>query len=158
MSTDRSIKTTLGWRFWVAMSLFLLVLWLICSSFIALDQSREKDQRIDALIEGIRQQEEIAAEERLAASKERADLLQYTKALADRQRSLLAYLREEGVDIPLRFLKPLEAPRIVSSPTIAPRRHLKPRRPSSSPPVADTPGKSNPPAKGKPASPPKGRR
>ena len=143
MSSSTSMKKTVDWRFWIALSLFALVAWLVTSSFIALEQSREKDERIDTLIAGIRHQEEVAAQERLRASKERVALLRYTKSLAQRQRHILSYLDANGIELPTRFLEPVPAPRAARSPSGQERIQTQPQERRSPQPRVDRPGKSD---------------
>lgn len=143
MSSNTSIKKTLDWRFWIALSLCMLVLWLIMSSFIALSQSKEKDERIDTLISGLRHQEEVAANERLRAANERAALLEYTKALAQRQRQIMSYLNLHGVDLPVRLLEPIPAPRVKGSVAAGEKSSAAQRRSATGGSKSKSPGKSS---------------
>lgn len=142
MTSSTSVKKTLDWQFWTALSLFALVAWLVSSSFIALEQSKEKDERIDTLIAGLRHQEEVAADERLRAANERAALLEYTKALAQRQRQIMSYLNVHGVDLPVRLLEPIPAPRVKGDAPAGKRSTATQQRRSSGGSTSTAPGKS----------------
>lgn len=153
MTVISSIRKTVDWRFWIALSLAMLVCYLIFSSFVALNQGKAKDERIDQLISGIRVQEQRAADERVAATRERLALLEYTKALAQRQRELLAYLRAHGIDIPVRFLAPIPSPDLsaIGKGSSTGRKSVAPVRPKiTKAPLEDGhPGKSKPKGKAK---------
>ena len=104
---------------------------------------QQKDAQISALVR-TSEAKDVAAERAATAAAaaasdsaaNQAALLAYTKALADRQTSLLTWLRRNGIDLPVRYLSEITPPKIVREP--APKSSKKrstPRRP-------DLPGKS----------------
>lgn len=110
-------RGTFDWRFWLTLSLALMVLYLAYLGMVGVEESHEKDARIDALIASTEAKDAAAQLERRAASRERRiiannqdALLDYTRSLAERQVALLEYLHRHGIEIPARFTEPVKAP------------------------------------------------
>lgn len=97
------------------------------------EDAHTKDGQIEALIEAAETRDAEAAADRRIAAANQAELLEYTKSLAERQRRLLIWLRDNGIDIPTQFVVELPKPRVLQH---APRKK-KPRAGT-----VDRPGKS----------------
>lgn len=108
------------WKFWLSMTLAMCVGYLAFIGYAAVQDGREKDRQINALIRTAKEKDRaaerrdaLAARERIAAAEAQEALLAYTRSLANRQRAVLAYLRRNGVDLPVRLVEGIEPPRIV---------------------------------------------
>lgn len=134
----------IDWKFWLMLSLAMMVGYLVFVGYAAIEDGREKDRQNAALIRKLddkdRQAERAAVAATDAAARSAANqaaLLDYTKALADRQTALLAFLRRNGIDLPVKYVTTIPAPKVVKS---SPRsRKAVPRRTA---PRVDLPGKS----------------
>lgn len=118
----------------LAAALLLLVL---LAGWLLIDQQRqlaEGNGRTDTLISSLRDADHDAAQDRRTAARNQRALLDYTKALADRQDALLAYLRGHGIQLPARLVTVVPPPRIVTVP-----RHHRPSSKSSRPRSGSTP-------------------
>lgn len=109
------------WKFWLSMTLAMCVGYLAFIGYAAVQDGREKDRQINALIRTAKEKDRaaerrdaLAARERIAAAEVQEALLAYTRALADRQRAVLAYLRQNGIELPVRLVREVPAPRIAS--------------------------------------------
>lgn len=134
----------IDWKFWIALSMALMVGYLAFVGYAAVEDGREKDRQNAALIRKLddkdRQAERAATAATDAAARSAANqaaLLAYTKALADKQTSLLAFLRRNGIDLPVKYVTVIPPPKIVSQ--SAPKSRKAPRRTA---PRVDLPGKS----------------
>lgn len=112
------------WRFLVSLALVLLVFSLIFSGWTSVKQNEIKDDRIQELIVLSQDKDDQAARDRAVAAKYQAELLSYTKKLAERQFDILAYLRRHGIVLPARLISVIEAPQIPRS--ISPPKVNKP--------------------------------
>lgn len=144
------MRRTIDWRFFLALAFALMVTYLAYAGWAGIEESKDKDVRIDALIESSQAKDESALVERRIAARERrivasnqAALLDYTRSLARRQAALLAYLNRHGIEIPTRFVTPPTAPVLRD-----PSRAGQPNRPgggtggSNPPPTSSAPGNS----------------
>jgi len=132
MALDHSLHRTLDWRFLATLAFLLMVAYLVLTGVTAIQQDAKKDRQIDALIATAREDRAEAAEQQLV-------LLRRIDAYDARQRSLLAWLRRNGIDIPTRFVEVPATP--------AGRRPATPNppAPSTQPPQSvptTAPGKS----------------
>lgn len=140
----------IDWKFWLAFALALCVAYLAFIGYSAVQDGREKDRQINALIRTAENKDQAAARRDAAAAMDRqasaanqAALLDYTRALADRQAAIVTYLRDHGIELPVRFVRVIPAPKVANSGTGAkkqPRAHGPTRR--STAPAPDRPGKS----------------
>lgn len=138
----------IDWKFWLALSLAIMVGYLSFVGYAAVQDGREKDRQINALIRTAETKDASAARRDAAASAERAvaaenqrALLDYTKALAGRQHALLEWLRANGIDIPVRFVREIPAPKVAAPGPTKPRTH-RPSTKRSTAPADRRPGKS----------------
>lgn len=126
---------TFDWRFFVALAFAMMVAYFVYVGYSGVKSSEAKDNRVDALLAEVHEQDVTAAHERERAADNQQALLDYTKALAARQRSLLTYLQRHGIEIPNRYLVAVPAPRIVDPSTGKPTRP-HPQRHHAAPPPA----------------------
>jgi hypothetical protein len=126
----RRLARFLDWRFLFSLALLLLVAYLVFAGVEAARDNRAKGERIDVLVAELQRQHADAEADRRAAAAERAELLagqheleQQYSVLISRQSALLAWLREEGIEVPPRFDLPAATdPSASSVPRPAPRR------------------------------------
>ncbi|GAB2970359.1 hypothetical protein [Nocardioides montaniterrae] len=142
----RRVKIVAAWTAWSASAILVIGIllgllgWAVVSTQHASDR---RDRQIASLIQAVRDSDHDAARDRRTAAQNQRLLLDYTKALADRQDALLTYLRAHGIHVPARFITEVPAPRIV---TIHPHRGPSPKHSgggtSSRSPRPTGPGKS----------------
>lgn len=140
----------IDWKFWLSLTLAMCVAYLAFIGYSAVQDGREKDRQINALIQtaeakdrAAERRDAAAARERTTAAEAQKALLDYTRALADRQAAILAYLRAHGVHLPTRLVREIPSP-AVAQPKSS-RHHRSGRRSgrvSSSSGGVDRPGKS----------------
>jgi hypothetical protein len=156
---------TLDWRFWLALACAVMVAYLSFVGYSGVKASQVKDERIDHLIESLDSRSRQGAvdraqaaddraqarEDREAAQRERRALTGYIERLSGRQQELLAWLDENGIEIPTRFLSVVEPPRIlVRQPKDTSPKPSQNKKPSQNEKPEDTsPGKSGTKGKGK---------
>jgi hypothetical protein len=127
-----------------AVALLLIVLLACWQVAWQRETVHEKDRQINALIR-ISQGKDADAEraataadqDRATAAANQAALLDYTRALADRQHALLEWLRANGIEIPTRYVVEIRPPKVVKQS----RPHSK-RAPADRSQKRDLPGKS----------------
>lgn len=108
---DPKERRFFDWRWWVSLTMFLMVMWIIWTGIEAQRESAAKSKRIDQLISEVRQQDTEAQADTSAFAENQRMMLVYIKTLATRSQrqdqntvALLAYLRAHGVAVPERFL------------------------------------------------------
>lgn len=138
----------IDWKFWLSLTLAMCVAYLAFVGYSAVQDGREKDRQINALIQtaeakdrAAERRDAAAAQERTTAAEAQKALLDYTRALADRQTAILAYLRAHGVELPTRLVREIPPPVVAQQKGSRPRADRPSGRVSSSG-TADRPGKS----------------
>ncbi|HSV37426.1 MAG TPA: hypothetical protein VLI04_01580 [Nocardioidaceae bacterium] len=141
------MRQVFDWKFFIALGFALLSGYLAFAGYAAIEDGREKDRqnagliRINDSLLGSIERDRVADEtERATAAANQAALLNYTKAVADKQRGLLEWLRNNGIDIPVRYVTEIPAPKVVTESTSNTPK-AKQRRTTKRAPV-DLPGKS----------------
>lgn len=167
-------RGTIDWRFCLALAFAVMVTYLGYAGWVGIEESKEKDVRIDDLIEVVQERDDVIRDrdhvielERRAAAKERRRLLRnqrllvdYTRSLDQRQGALLAYLQRHGIEIPPRFVTRQDPPAIrdTEPPTRSPKNNAPANPPPSNPGGSagrgGPPGGSNPPGNGNGHGPP----
>lgn len=137
----------IDWKFWLTLTLAMCVTYLSFIGYSAVQDGREKDRQINALIRTAETKDQAAARRDAAAAADRQTsaanqraLLDYTQDLADRQAAILAYLRVHGIDLPTRLVRVIQPPKIATPATKKPRAHRPSKR--STAPADRRPGKS----------------
>lgn len=135
-----SLRRTFDWRFLAMLAFLVMVCYLVLTGVTAIQQNAEKGHQIDALISAAAEQDAAASQERAELRGTQKQLLHRLTAYEQRQRALLEWLREHGIDIPKRFI---DVPVLAQRPTTHHRhKHRQQTSPPSAPPV-DQPGKSD---------------
>lgn len=134
------------WRFLLCLALLLIVSSVVWTGYETARDNRAKGERIDALVETLQAERADAHSDALQAEAERARLLAQLRSLhrqyerlEDYQTALVRYLRAEGIDLPVRFVRVPQS--------IAPRRTITPR-PRFDSPAAPGARSSQPPTTG----------
>lgn len=180
---EMRIVRTFDWKFWLALACAVMVFYLSFVGYQSVRSSQDKDERIDHLITSLDQRSARAAqdrhdarldrlqaqEERDLARKERQTLVNYINRLTNRQRDVLRWLDENGIEIPTRFITQVQPPRVIErqsnrqqenrAPQNREKRRLKAQNPQQrGRHKAASPGKSGQAPKGKKNNRGKGKR
>lgn len=148
-------QRTLDWRWWVSLAACLMVAYLVVGGY---QDNVAKGHRIDALIQDGREADAHQAEADARASLERQALLRNQdrllrlyrhqvrrqEALDNRLSALLAYLRDQGIQVPREFQtgnppgrrprKPAAAPELTGNPPAAGGGNGHPKDPTPTTP------------------------
>jgi len=109
-ATPPTRRRVFDWRFLLMLAVLLMVAYLVYVGVAAVRDGRTKDEQVHALIGTIRADNADAARERGISAHNQRLLLDYTKALAERQGELVGYLQRHGVKIPARYLGAVPSP------------------------------------------------
>lgn len=108
--TDRPKERWFNWKFLLVLFALLALIYVLFSAVESVQANSVKDAQNTQLIKTNDQLIATAVIERKEAAKERRELLEYTKDLAQRQRAILQYLSRHGIELPARLLSPVPAP------------------------------------------------
>lgn len=112
MSIKDRVKQTVDWRLCVSAALMLAMVFIVYNAMQIQQANRVKTDRIGVLIQNLQDESSAAARDRADAERIRILLLNYTQAQAAQLADLLRYLNAHGIHIPIRYLTPVQAPRI----------------------------------------------
>lgn len=134
-----SLRRTIDWKFLLSLVVLISLLYLVFTGLQAYAASEEKTRQInslteqnDMLLSELDQRDRQAARERRQAAAERRAIVNYTRSLAERQREILAYLVQHGIEIPTRLIEPIEAPQDFTEPSSTTQQPRHRDRPSGS--------------------------
>lgn len=136
------MRRILDWKFLVALTMAMMVGYLVWVGIVATQETARKGHRIDTLIQTVQREQADADAAQDAATLERDQLLDNQRAMLARMRSmehelraLRHWLAEQGIELPAELGTSRAGPKAATSRTPArrPRATATPRKTATNP-------------------------